>query len=102
MRMTKVGFAFVLLAACSSGVIAQTANSAASVNDSARSMGSLNAEREKQAFGIFLKDIQHQIVTTAEAMPATKYEFTPTEGEFKGGANFRAPSAAPFGDQPYF
>jgi uncharacterized damage-inducible protein DinB len=88
MRMTRMGFAFVLLAACGSGAIAQTGDSRASVYDSAKSMGTLDAEQEKQAFRVFLKDIQHQIVTTAEAMPATKYEFTPTEGEFKGVRTF--------------
>jgi len=88
MRMMKVGFAFVLLAACSSGAIAQTGGTGASVSDSAKSMGTLDADREKRAFRVFLKDIQHQIVTTAEAMPATKYEFTPTEGEFKGVRTF--------------
>src|SRR5215469_16039879 len=88
MKITRFGFAFVILAACSSGVIAQTSDSRASANDSAKSTGSLDADREKQAFGVFLKDIQHQIVATAEAMPATKYEFTPTEGEFKGVRTF--------------
>jgi len=83
-----MGFAFVLLAACSSGAIAQTGDSLASVNDSAKSTGTVDAGREKQAFRVFLRDIQHQVVTTAEAMPATKYEFTPTEGEFKGVRTF--------------
>src|SRR5262249_812781 len=87
-RMMKVGFAFVLLAACSSGAIAQTGGTGAAASDSAKSMGALDADREKQAFRVFLKDIQHQIVTTAEAMPATKYEFTPADGEFKGVRTF--------------
>src|SRR5215469_4907557 len=88
MRMMKVGFALVLLAACSSGAIAQTGGTGASVSDSAKGMGSLDADREKQAFRVFLKDIQQQIVTTAEAMPATKYEFVPAEGEFTGVRSF--------------
>src|SRR6266566_1734493 len=33
-------------------------------------------------------ELQEQIVSAAEAMPATKYEFTPTEGEFKGVRTF--------------
>jgi hypothetical protein len=86
--MTKMGLAFALLAACSSGASAQSGDSRASVNDSAKSMGTLDAEREKQAFRVFLKDIEHQIVTTAEAMPATKYEFMPSEGEFRGVRTF--------------
>ena len=88
MRLTKMGFVLVLLAACSSGVGAQTGDSHASAKDSAKSMVALDAEQEKQAFRVFLKDLQHQIVTTAEAMPATKYEFTPTEGEFTGVRTF--------------
>jgi len=86
--MTELGVAFALLAACSTGATAQSGDSRASVNDSAKSMGTLDGEQEKQAFRIFLKDIQHQIVTTAEAMPATKYEFMPSEGEFKGVRTF--------------
>src|ERR1700747_321182 len=35
----------------------------------------LDAQREKQALQIFLKSVQEQIVSAAEAMPATKYEF---------------------------
>jgi hypothetical protein len=83
-----MGFALVVLAACTTGAAAQTGGTGASVGGSSKSMGTLDAEREKQAFRIFLKDIQHQLVTTAEAMPATKYEFTPTEGEFKGVRTF--------------
>ena len=88
MRMMKMILSFALLAAGSTGAIAQSGDSRASANDSAKSMGTLDAEREKHAFQVFLKDIQHQLVTTAEAMPATKYEFTPTEGEFKGVRSF--------------
>jgi uncharacterized damage-inducible protein DinB len=48
----------------------------------------LDAQREKQALQIFLKSVQEQIVSAAEAMPATKYEFVPAEGEFKGVRSF--------------
>ena len=48
----------------------------------------LDAQRERQALSIFLKSVQDQIVSAAEAMPATKYEFIPTEGEFKGVRTF--------------
>jgi len=83
-----MGLALVVLAACTTGAAAQTGGAGASVSGAAKSMETLDAEREKQAFRVFLKDIQYQIVTTAEAMPATKYEFTPTEGEFKGVRTF--------------
>lgn len=48
----------------------------------------LDALREKRALQIFLKSVQSQIVSAAEAMPATKYGFVPTEGEFQGARTF--------------
>ena len=48
----------------------------------------LDAQREKVALLIFLKSVQTQIVSAAEAMPAVKYGFAPTEGEFKGVRTF--------------
>ena len=42
----------------------------------------LDAKRERSALQIFLKLAQKQIVSLAEAMPADKYGFAPTEGEF--------------------
>ena len=88
MRIKEIAVGLVLLATCSAGAVAQTAGSRVSPSDSANTSGSLDAGREKQAFRVFLKNIQHQITTTAEAMPATKYEFTPTEGEFAGVRTF--------------
>lgn len=88
MRNMKLAFALMFLTACSVGSIAQSIDSIAKPQESAKSIAALDAEREKQAFRVFLKDIQHQIVTTAEAMPATKYEFTPTEGEFTSVRTF--------------
>ena len=48
----------------------------------------LDALREKRALQIFLKSVQSQIVSAAEAMPADKYGFAPTEGEFRGVRTF--------------
>jgi uncharacterized damage-inducible protein DinB len=48
----------------------------------------LDAQREKGALQIFLKSVQNQIVSAADAMPADKYGFAPTEGEFKGVRTF--------------
>jgi uncharacterized damage-inducible protein DinB len=86
--MLKLALAQALLAASGAGAIAQTSGASGAENGVAYPKLPLDAEREKQAFHVFLKDIQHQIVTTAEAMPATKYEFTPTEGEFTGVRSF--------------
>ncbi len=48
----------------------------------------LDAEREKHALQIFLKLGEKLIVSAAEAMPADKYGFAPTDGEFKGVRTF--------------
>jgi len=88
-----------LLAACNVGALAQTGKPSSMVllveTDAAQSEQEpvkrtvpLDAQRERQALRIFLKSVQDQIVSAAEAMPATKYEFIPTEGEFKGVRTF--------------
>ena len=49
---------------------------------------SIDALREKRALQIFLRSVSKQIVSAAEAMPAVKYGFAPTEGEFQGVRTF--------------
>src|SRR5438874_682290 len=100
MKTKQLIFALALAAACSIGAIAQTsqltgnillaqsnAPQSAHPQPDPRTVP-LDAQREKQALRIFLKRVQEQIVSAAEAMPATKYEFTPSEGEFKGVRTF--------------
>jgi uncharacterized damage-inducible protein DinB len=48
----------------------------------------LDAQRKKRALQIFLKSIEKEIVSAADAMPADKYGFAPTDGEFKGVRTF--------------
>ena len=48
----------------------------------------LDAQRERQALQVFLKLGQRIIVSAADAMPADKYGFAPTDGEFKGVRTF--------------
>ena len=48
----------------------------------------LDAQQEKRALQVFLKLGQMLIVSTADAMPADKYGFAPTDGEFKGVRTF--------------
>src|SRR5258708_12441237 len=43
---------------------------------------SLDAEAEKHALEIFLKLTEKLIVSAADAMPADKYGFAPTDAEF--------------------
>jgi len=88
MKATKLAFGLVFLAACNTATVGQNRSSSTMQKASGKSSVSLSAEREKEAFRVFLKDIQHQITITAEAMPATKYEFTPTDGEFTGVRTF--------------
>jgi uncharacterized damage-inducible protein DinB len=48
----------------------------------------LDAQREKRALQVFLKLGQTLIVSAADAMPADKYGFALTDGEFKGVRTF--------------
>ncbi len=48
----------------------------------------LDAQKEKHALQVFLRSVERNIVSAAEAMPADKYGFAPTEGEFKGVRTF--------------
>ncbi len=60
----------------------------AAPHDSSESTVPLDAAREKRALQIFLKSVEKAIASAAEAMPADKYGFTPTDGEFKGVRSF--------------
>jgi len=48
----------------------------------------LDAQREKRALQSLLKIAEKLIVPAVEAMPADKFGFTPTDGEFKGVRTF--------------
>jgi hypothetical protein len=48
----------------------------------------LDAEREKHALQVLAKLTEKVIVAAADAMPADKYGFAPTDGEFKGVRTF--------------
>lgn len=48
----------------------------------------LDAQREKHALQIFAKLVEKVIASAADAMPADKYGFAPTDGEFKGVRSF--------------
>jgi hypothetical protein len=49
---------------------------------------SLDAEQEKHALQVLAKLTERVIVSTGDAMPADKYGFAPTDGEFKGRRTF--------------
>lgn len=48
----------------------------------------LDSQRESHALQVLLKLAQKVIASAAEAMPADKYQFAPTDGEFKGVRTF--------------
>jgi uncharacterized damage-inducible protein DinB len=48
----------------------------------------LNAEREKHALEVLLQIAEKLIVPAVDAMPADKFGFAPTDGEFKGVRTF--------------
>ena len=84
MKITKWRCIPALLRAWGSAVLAQTDTAELAGNSAA----TLDALREKHALQIFLKSVEQQIVSAADAMPATKYGYAPTEGEFKGVRTF--------------
>ena len=53
-----------------------------------KEIGILDAEREKHALQVLAKLTEKVIVSAADAMPADKYGFAPTDGEFKGVRTF--------------
>ncbi len=68
-------------------LVAQTAIPAAQERAD-KGAAELDARREKHALQVFLKLGQTLIVSAADAMPADKYGFAPTDGEFKGVRTF--------------
>jgi hypothetical protein len=91
-------FTFLLLLGCSSIALAQTdrpdrtvleAQTGTGVHQQAdQGAARLDAQREKRALQVLFKVAQTKIVSAADAMPADKYAFAPTDGEFKGVRTF--------------
>jgi uncharacterized damage-inducible protein DinB len=67
--------------------VAQAAN-AVSQPRSGETDSTLSAQREKRALQVLFKSLQSHVVSVADAMPADKYGFAPTDGEFKGVRTF--------------
>lgn len=49
---------------------------------------SLDAQRERQAIQSLLKVVEKEILSAVDAMPADKFGFAPSDGEFKGVRTF--------------
>ena len=83
--MHKMKWITVLVLWLTSGsVLAQVGQQRADAKETA----SLDAEREKRALQVLAKLTEKVIVSAADAMPADKYGFAPTDGEFKGVRTF--------------
>ncbi len=54
----------------------------------AKRAGQLDAESEKHALQLLSSIAEKEIVTAVDAMPADKFGFAPTDGEFKGVRTF--------------
>src|SRR5215470_17856941 len=49
---------------------------------------SLDAQQEKRALESLMKIVEKEIISTVDAMPADKFGFAPTDGEFQGVRTF--------------
>jgi uncharacterized damage-inducible protein DinB len=54
----------------------------------AKNAASLDAQEEKRAFESLLNLVEKEIISAVDAMPADKFGFAPTDGEFKGVRTF--------------
>ncbi len=99
MKQAKVILTSLLLLGCSSIALAQTgspggmalvAQTGTPVHRQPpdRDAAALDPQREKRALQVLLQVVRTDIVSAAEAMPADKYGFAPTDGEFKGVRTF--------------
>jgi uncharacterized damage-inducible protein DinB len=83
--MQKMKWILMLVLWLTSGnILAQVGQQRVGAEDA----GSLDAEREKHALQVLAKLSEKVIVSAADAMPADKYGFAPTDGEFKGVRTF--------------
>jgi DinB superfamily len=53
-----------------------------------KNASSLDAQKEKRAFESLLNLVEKEMISAVDAMPADKFGFAPTDGEFKGVRTF--------------
>ena len=83
--MQKMKWITVLVVWLAAGnVLAQAGQLVADTKDDAR----LDTQREKRALQSLLKLAEKVIIPAVDAMPADKFGFAPTDGEFKGVRTF--------------
>lgn len=83
--MQKMKLILILVLWLSSG---STLAQAAQQRVDAAETASLDAQRERRALQTLAKLAEKVIVAAADAMPADKFGFAPTDGEFKGVRSF--------------
>ena len=88
MKKMSLTFATLLLLACGGTALAQSDKTA-------------GRSADERALEILFKIVEKNVVGVAEAMPADKYSFAPTDGEFKGVRTFgqQVKHAADAGDE---
>jgi hypothetical protein len=83
--MQKTKWITVLVLWLAAGTLrAQTAPQVVDTKNSS----SLDAQQEKRALQSLLRVVEKEITSTVDAMPADKFGFAPTDGEFKGVRTF--------------
>jgi uncharacterized protein YceK len=99
MKQVKVILTYLLLLGCSSIALSQTGRPGGMVlvsqtgtavhpQHAHQGAAALDPPREKRALQVLLRVAETKIVSAADAMPADKYGFVPTDGEFKGVRTF--------------
>jgi uncharacterized damage-inducible protein DinB len=87
--MQKMKWTLMLVLWLSSGnILAQVGQQRAEAKDAGSVDAQLDAQREKRALQVLLNLTEKLLVSAADAMPADKYGFAPTDGEFKGVRTF--------------
>ena len=83
MQQTKRVMALVMCLAASS-LLARTSSQGLDPKSNAR----LDPKQEKRDLQSLMKVVEKEIISTVDAMPADKFGFAPTDGEFKGVRTF--------------
>jgi DinB superfamily len=83
-QKTKWITVLVLWLAAATSLLAQAAPQVVDTKNAS----SLDAQQEKRALQSLLRVVEKEIISTVDAMPADKFGFAPTDGEFKGVRTF--------------
>ena len=82
--MQKKSITVLVLWLAAASLLAQASKQVVDTENDA----SLDAQQEKRALQSLMKIVEMEIISTVDAMPADKFGFAPTDGEFKGVRTF--------------